>query len=307
MLSPPARNAKSRTLLLILIIMVLGAELAFQKPQILAGARQLMGYRQLAFRLYWKLERSIVPGLRESQYRYKEVLQSIVTPGLTWLELGCGHQIFPEYMSSSENEERKLVGSCRCAIGLDYSCDGLRKHRSLTNRLAGDIQRLPFADGSFDVVSANMVMEHIENPAAALSEIKRILKPGGVFVFHTINAYNYTFMIAKLIPQRIKNKLIWLLEGRKEEDVFRVFYRFNTASQIELLVGETGMICARVELLNSTATTAQLGPVAIAELALIRVLQARWANRYRSNIIGVIQKRAVEADRALPMLCSTRA
>ena len=249
-----------------------------------------MNYRKFAFRVYWKLEHLIVPGLRDSQYRYKETLQSVIQPGASWLELGCGHQIFPAYMSSSEAEERELVGRCDRAVGLDYSAEGLRKHRSLRHRTVGDIQHLPFAENSFDVVSANMVMEHVADPAAALAQISRILKPGGTFLFHTINASNYTFMAAKLVPQGIKNKLIWLLEGRKEEDVFPVFYRFNTASRIGSLMGEVGLNCRRVELLNSTATTAQVPPLALAELGLIRLLQGQWAGNFRSNIIGVAQK-----------------
>ena len=249
-----------------------------------------MNYRQLAFRVYWKLERIIVPGLRDSQYRYKEVLQSAVRPGMSWLELGCGHQIFPAYMSSSEAEERDLVGRCRRAVGLDYSPEGLRRHRTLTHRIVGDIEHLPFADNSFDIISANMVMEHVADPAAALSQIRRILKPGGTFLFHTINARNYTFMAAKMVPQGIKNRLIWLLEGRKEEDVFPVFYRFNTRPRIGSLAGQAGLNCRSVELLNSTATTAQVPPLAVAELGLIRLLQRQWADQYRSNIIGMIQK-----------------
>jgi ubiquinone/menaquinone biosynthesis C-methylase UbiE len=257
---------------------------------VIVAAQTPMGYRQLALRFYWKLERMIVPGLRDSQYRYKEVLKSAVRAGGAWLELGCGRQIFPEYMSSSAGEERELVSSCRLAVGMDYSAEGLRRHRSLNNRLVGDIERLPFASNTFDIVSANMVMEHIQDPAAALAQIRRVLKPGGIFLFHTINSRNYAFWTARAVPQRLKNKLIWVLEGRKEDDVFPVVYKFNSAAEIRSLVDRAGLSCERVELLNSTATTAQLGPVAILELAIIRLLQAQWADRYRSNIIGVLQK-----------------
>lgn len=250
-----------------------------------------MSYRQLAFRFYWKMERSIVPGLRDSQYRYKEVLKSVIFPGAAWLDLGCGHQIFPTYMSSSEGEEHELVRRCRLAVGLDYSPEGLKRHRSLRAGAVGDIERLPFDEDTFDVVSANMVMEHIAHPRTAVAEIRRILRPGGIFLFHTINALNYTFLLAKSVPQGLKNKLIWLLEGRKEEDIFPVFYRFNTARQLQSLLRDTGLECQHMEFLNSTATTAQLGPVAIPELGLIRFLQRPWAEHYRSNIIGVLHKR----------------
>ncbi len=51
---------------------------------------------------------------------------------------------------------------------------------------AGDAERLPFADGSFDAVIANDSLEHFANPEAALRELARVLAPGGsVFLFFT--------------------------------------------------------------------------------------------------------------------------
>jgi SAM-dependent methyltransferase len=41
---------------------------------------------------------------------------------------------------------------------------------------------LPFPDNHFDAVSSNMVFEHVENAEQALSEIHRVLKPGGLFL-----------------------------------------------------------------------------------------------------------------------------
>lgn len=45
-----------------------------------------------------------------------------------------------------------------------------------------DLQSLPFADASYDVVYASHVLEHVQDDAAAISEIRRILRPGGVAV-----------------------------------------------------------------------------------------------------------------------------
>jgi SAM-dependent methyltransferase len=42
--------------------------------------------------------------------------------------------------------------------------------------------RLPFADQSFDAVCANQVLEHVHDLGLALSEIARVLRPGGVFI-----------------------------------------------------------------------------------------------------------------------------
>jgi SAM-dependent methyltransferase len=45
--------------------------------------------------------------------------------------------------------------------------------------LRGDATRLPFADGTFDVVVTSEVLEHIQDDVTAISELHRVLKPGG--------------------------------------------------------------------------------------------------------------------------------
>ena len=45
-----------------------------------------------------------------------------------------------------------------------------------------DIQDLPFADNAYDFVFASHVLEHVQNDFKALSEVRRILKPGGVAI-----------------------------------------------------------------------------------------------------------------------------
>lgn len=46
--------------------------------------------------------------------------------------------------------------------------------------LVADVQRLPFRDGSVDLVFATGLLEHVEDDKALLSEIARILRPGGI-------------------------------------------------------------------------------------------------------------------------------
>lgn len=45
-----------------------------------------------------------------------------------------------------------------------------------------DLQKLPFADASYDIVFASHVLEHVSDDAAAISEIRRILRPSGIAV-----------------------------------------------------------------------------------------------------------------------------
>jgi len=59
-------------------------------------------------------------------------------------------------------------------VGIDIDGDG--------PDLLADAHALPFRDGSFDAVLAYAVLEHLYNPWLALSEIARVLRPGGVWV-----------------------------------------------------------------------------------------------------------------------------
>ena len=53
-----------------------------------------------------------------------------------------------------------------------------------------DVEPLPYADASFDLVTLTEVIEHVENHRALLRDICRILKPGGLLVITTPNILN---------------------------------------------------------------------------------------------------------------------
>src|SRR5262249_16662200 len=51
----------------------------------------------------------------------------------------------------------------------------------------GDAYALPFPEASFDVVGMMDFLEHVEEPSAIVAEAARVLRPGGLFFFHTFN------------------------------------------------------------------------------------------------------------------------
>jgi SAM-dependent methyltransferase len=50
---------------------------------------------------------------------------------------------------------------------------------------------LPFEDGSFDCVLCNQLLEHVESPPAVVSELRRVLRPGGVALASTHGVMRY--------------------------------------------------------------------------------------------------------------------
>ncbi|WP_255490103.1 bifunctional 2-polyprenyl-6-hydroxyphenol methylase/3-demethylubiquinol 3-O-methyltransferase UbiG [Bdellovibrio sp. KM01] len=76
--------------------------------------------------------------------------------------------------------------------GLDISRTSLRvaELMDVTGRVKyveGDAYRMPFPNESFDVVVAMDLFEHVSDPEKIISEMSRVLRPGGIFFFRTIN------------------------------------------------------------------------------------------------------------------------
>jgi SAM-dependent methyltransferase len=87
------------------------------------------------------------------------------------LDVGCG----------SGWSSRLLSEMSFDVCGVDLTVDALEvgSGRGLTFA-AGDAMRLPFGASSFDVVCAYQTLEHVPDPARALAEFDRVLRPGGV-------------------------------------------------------------------------------------------------------------------------------
>jgi len=76
--------------------------------------------------------------------------------------------------------------------GIDLSPEALRfsRERGHSRLVGADLTRLPFRSGTFDVVSALDVIEHVADDQAAVREINRVLRPGGILVA-SVPAYQF--------------------------------------------------------------------------------------------------------------------
>lgn len=247
-----------------------------------------MSLRKNLFKFYWSVQRVIVPDLRVSQDLYEEVLKHNVKPDAAWLDLGCGRHILPEWRAE---QEKALVGSCRMAVGLDYDLHSLIDHESLSLKVRGTIADLPFQDEHFDLVTANMVVEHLDAPEKQFEEVRRVLKPGGCFIFHTPNALGYATIGNRMVPERFKARLIYALDGRKEDDVFETHYKANTKKRITELAAASGFEVVELKMVVTDAVFAVVPPLAIPELVWIRLLMTRPLRAVRTNIIAILRKK----------------
>jgi SAM-dependent methyltransferase len=266
-----------------------------------AEGRSMSPIRRVLDRVYWWLSDRITPGLVNSQHRYLATLRGRLTPRTRWLDLGCGRRIVPDWLPLAAQRDAALVASVGLAVGIDVDPDSLRDNAVLPARVRGDLHRQPFADDSFDVVTANMVVEHVSDPVALLAEVRRVLAPGGSFIFHTPNLHHPPILLAALLPQWLKNAAARVLENRPGKDVFPTLYRLNTRRDIERVGAAAGLSVSDVGLVDSSTVTAMLGPLAAFELLFIRLLRWRPLRGLRGNVIAVLTKpdTAAETQRTL--------
>jgi SAM-dependent methyltransferase len=242
---------------------------------------------------YSKLERKMTPGLRYSQDTYADVLDEIIQPETRWVDVGCGHSVLPEWRPDSE---LKIINRAHSIIGVDIDREAAAKHRSIRDIRIGSIYDLPLENDSADIVTANMVLEHLEYPSQAFSEVGRILRAGGKLLVHTPNLLGYIAGNARLLPPSLRRGLAVLLEGRHEEDVYRTYYRCNTERAIRKAAGNSGLEVDRVQHISTNAAFQLIIPMAVLELAWIRITMTQPFARLRTNIIAVLSKTSREAE-----------
>ena len=102
---------------------------------------------------------------------------AVARPGAAILDFGCG--------AGELVREGLAAGLSICGADVYYEGSRDRAAAEASGLFGTAIHecrggRLPFCDGSFDVVVNNQVMEHVEDLDAVLGEIHRVLRPGGV-------------------------------------------------------------------------------------------------------------------------------
>ncbi len=91
------------------------------------------------------------------------------------LDVGCGTGFATEgLLEHTEN----VHGLDQSTHQLEHALDRLNKHGPV-RFYRGDAERLPFKDGSFDIVWSSGSIEYWPNPVGTLREFRRVVEPGG--------------------------------------------------------------------------------------------------------------------------------
>lgn len=131
----------------------------------------------------------LIPGLKDSTFLYGEhmlryLFAAQFARGKTVADIGCGVGYGSKILA--ENGAKTVFASDNSIEAVEYAASRY-SHKKIKYEVS-DACFLTNASRSIDFVVANELIEHIQNYVAFLEEVKRVLKPNGLFLFSTPNA-----------------------------------------------------------------------------------------------------------------------
>lgn len=211
----------------------------------------------------------------------QQVLQAL-QPDSRVLDLGAGAGRLPQ-MDFSQQAARV------CGVDPD---EAVLRNPHLHEAKVACGEEIPYGDESFDLVFADNVLEHLEDPDRVFREVNRVLEPGGRFLVKTPNRRHYVPLIARCTPHAFHE---WFNRARgRQVDTFPTVYRANSRRQLARCaraagfdIREIAFYEGRPEYLRFSAPSYLVG-LAYERLVNSTGLLASW----RVLIIGVFEKPA---------------
>jgi 2-polyprenyl-6-hydroxyphenyl methylase/3-demethylubiquinone-9 3-methyltransferase len=119
-------------------------------------------------------------------YMRRVLTETLALPpgGLRTLDVGCGGGLLAEEFARLGCE---VTGVDPSLASLEVARAHARERGLAIDYVEGRGERLPFGDAAFRVVYCCDVLEHVDDLELTVAEIARVLQPGGVFLYDTLN------------------------------------------------------------------------------------------------------------------------
>jgi ubiquinone/menaquinone biosynthesis C-methylase UbiE len=166
-----------------------------------------------------------------------------LTTGRNVLDVACGTGILAREAVMRTAPEGRVTG-LDCNEGM---LDVARRRDPAIEWISGTAEVLPFADAHFDAVVSQFGLMFFEEPAAALSEMWRVLKPGGRLAVAVWDSQENT------PGYRAMTALLARLFGERAADALRAPYCLGDTGRLAALFRDAGITGATIETVSGKA------------------------------------------------------
>lgn len=167
-------------------------------------------------------------------------VRAIVDPSSIVMDFGAGRGAgISEDKVPFRRELKTLKGYVKRVIGVDIDPAVLENPFLDEAYCVGADGRIPLDDDSIDVIMADYVFEHIEDPVVCVSELRRVLKPGGWLCARTPYRWHYVAVAGRVLPMAVQTRVLRSLQpDRMEYDIFEKKYLMNDFTVVKELFEE---------------------------------------------------------------------
>jgi SAM-dependent methyltransferase len=228
------------------------------------------------------------PGWQDGTREFHALCRANVPAGGRILEIGAG----------PSNATTRMLATLGEVHGVDPDPD-VRSNDALARAELLDGDRIPYPDRYFDAAVSNYVVEHVADPRAHLSEVRRVLRPGAPYVFRTPNRFHYVALVSaatphwfhRLVANRVRNQV-------GAHDPYPTVYAMNEEGALRRFAGECGFDVGSFEWIEKEPSYLMMSRLAfLLGVAYERAVNATERARIlRSNLFVVLRRRASATD-----------
>lgn len=213
----------------------------------------------------------------DRNFRYKwEVFNDAVQKNLTqntiWIDCGCGND--------------KMIEEYAHLAGLALGVDLIKPVNSENRFVKADLRKLPIKNESIDLITLRFVVEHFENKETYLSEFERVLKKQGRIIISTTNLLSPLIQIPRILPIKLKTKILSRLFKISDSDIFPTHHKLNTLGEIKEIGDKFRLI--HFEYISDLNYTRKW--VFIILLVFHLLTKIKYLNKMRTNIFVILEK-----------------